>query len=226
MKTKLRVIVILTTGLILGLVGRQIRQQSANLANQNSGPGPDEVVHTTDFAPGETVEVDPDSIANPDVIRPLPDEEWLSRFELIERSGELVTSEDLLGQPYVVSFFFSSCPGVCPQQNQKVKELQDAFKGQGVRLIAISVDPETDTPEVLREYAARYGADPEQWLFLTGDLTYIQRVGAEVFGQAVEKNFHTEKFILVDAKGKIEGLYSWKDKRQFEKLQSTIKSMI
>ena len=73
-----------------------------------------------------------------------------------------------------------------------------SLKGEGVRFVAISVDPETDTPERLREYAARFGADENQWLFMTGDLTYIRRIGAEVYRQPVDKKFHTERFMLVD----------------------------
>lgn len=132
----------------------------------------------------------------------------------------------MLGQPYVVSFFFSTCPSICIQQNQKLKELQDKFEGQGVRFVAISVDPETDTPERLREYAARFGADEDQWLFMTGDLTYIRRIGAEIYRQPVDKKFHSERFVLVNPEGEIEGFYSWPEPAQFEKLQETIGEMI
>ncbi len=132
----------------------------------------------------------------------------------------------LHGQPYVVSFFFSTCPSICVKQNQKLKELQDEFEGQGVRFVAISVDPETDTPDVLREYAARFGADKDQWLFMTGDLTYIRRVGSEIFRQPVDKQFHTERFALVDPDGKIEGFYNWPEPKQFEKLKQRISKMI
>ncbi len=206
---------ILLVGVGLGLVIRAMRP-----AFWPSGPGPDDIVYRNDSS--EAI----DSIENPTPSHPPEDEEWLSRFELIERSGETVTSEDLLGQPYIVSFFFSTCPSICIQQNQKLKELQDAFAGEGVRFVAISVDPENDTPERLREYAARFGADQEQWLFMTGDLTYIRRIGAEIYRQPVDKKFHSERFVLVDPKGEIEGFYSWPEKAQFEKLKETIRSML
>ncbi|MEL6105698.1 MAG: SCO family protein [Planctomycetota bacterium] len=184
------------------------------------------MVFTPSVAPGEKVPEQIEPLPTNEVVHPPESEAWLSRFELIERSGKLVKSEQLLGQPYVVSFFFSTCPSICVQQNQKLKELQDRFEGQGVKFVAISVDPETDTPEQLREYAARFGADEEQWLFLTGDLTYIRRIGGEIFQQPVDKKFHTERFVLVDPEGKIEGMYSWPEERQFRKLQSSIDSMI
>ncbi|QDV87883.1 SCO family protein [Planctomycetes bacterium TBK1r] len=222
MRTASNIAAILFVGIILGLVGRTLRQRSAP-----AGPGPEEVVYTAEVAPGEEPRVtDSSEIANDEVVHPPEDEAWLSRFELTERSGELVKSEDLLGQPYVVSFFFTTCPSVCPQQNQKLKELQERFRGEGVKFLAISVDPERDTPEVLRQYAARFGADKDQWLFLTGDLTYIRRIGAEIFQQPIDKGFHTEKFVLVDPKGKIEGFYSWPESRQMDKLESAISEML
>ncbi len=221
MRTAWNITLILLAGAGLGLIIRPYLRQA-----EVEQPGPDDIVFRND---GSDIKDDPDALSNienPDPSHPPDDEEWLSRFELIERNGELVKSEQLLGQPYVVSFFFSTCPSICVQQNQKLKELQEAFKGEGVRFVAISVDPETDTPEVLTEYAARFGADAEQWLFMTGDLTYIRRIGGEIFKQPVNKQFHTERFVLVDPEGKIEGFYNWPDKPQFKKLQEKIREMI
>ncbi len=221
MRTIWNITLILLAGVGLGLMIRTYLKQA-----EVEQPGPGDVVFRND---GSDIKDDPEAlsnIVNPDPSHPPDDEEWLSRFELVERNGELVKSEQLLGQPYVVSFFFSTCPSICVQQNQKLKELQDTFKGEGVRFVAISVDPETDTPEVLTEYAARFGADADQWLFMTGDLTYIRRIGGEIFKQPVNKQFHTERFVLVDPEGKIEGFYNWPDKPQFEKLQEKIREMI
>ena len=221
MRTAWNITLILLAGAGLGLIIRPYLRQA-----EVEQPRPGDIVFRND---GSDIKDDPDALSNienPDPSHPPDDEEWLSRFELIERNGELVKSEQLLGQPYVVSFFFSTCPSICVQQNQKLKELQEAFKGEGVRFVAISVDPETDTPEVLTEYAARFGADAEQWLFMTGDLTYIRRIGGEIFKQPVNKQFHTERFVLVDSEGKIEGFYNWPDKPQFKKLQEKIREMI
>ena len=221
MRTAWNITLILLAGVGLGLLIRPYLKQT-----EVEQPGPGDIVFRND---GSDLKDDTDALSNienPDPSHPPDDEEWLSRFELVERNGELVKSEQLLGQPYVVSFFFSTCPSICVQQNQKLKELQEAFKGEGVRFVAISVDPETDTPEVLTEYAARFGADAEQWLFMTGDLTYIRRIGGEIFRQPVNKQFHTERFVLVDPEGKIEGFYNWPDKPQFKKLQGKIREMI
>jgi len=156
------------------------------------------------------------------------DEEWLTKFTLIERSGKHMGSEELKGQPYVAGFFFTSCPSTCPKQNAKVRQLQEKFKGQPVRFVSISCDPEVDRPEVLSAYADsdRFKADENQWLFFTGDLPYIRRVGAEYFRIPIDRYFHPEKFALIDAEGKNFGYYSWNDANQWQALQADIEKLI
>lgn len=149
-------------------------------------------------------------------------EGWMYEYALTERSGQSMGTAELAGQPHVVSFFFSTCPSVCKLQNEKMQQLQTEFAGQGIRFVAISVDPVVDTPEVLAEYAKRYRADEDQWLFFTGDMTYIRRVAAEVYGVAVSEKFHTEKFILVNAEGDVVGYYTWTDPTQFQRLKKDI----
>jgi protein SCO1/2 len=221
MRTTVHVAMILFVGVCLGLAFRAFRP-----ARAPGGPGPDEVVYTNDLAADGLTEDEIAAVGNDTPSHPPEDAGWLSQFELTERSGKTIKSDDLLGEPYVVSFFFSTCPSICVQQNQRLKELQDAFAGEGVRFVAISVDPETDTPEILQQYAARFGADKDQWLFLTGDLNYIRRIGSEIYRQPVNKQFHTERFVLVDPKGEIEGFYSWPDAPQFEKLQAKIREYL
>jgi protein SCO1/2 len=216
MRTAINVLIILAAALVIGLVLRPYRQGTLENA---------QVIPATDLESelaGDVVVVDDQG---PIAEEELP-EGWLRDFQLTERSGREVTSGSLLGQPYVVSFFFSTCPSVCVMQNQKVQQLQTAFAGQPIRFVAISVDPTVDTPEKLREYADRYKADPEQWLFLTGDLLHIRRVGGEMYRVAVDEKFHTEKFILVDADGKVKDYYTWTEPRQFEKLKADIESML
>jgi len=210
MRTAIHITLILLIGVGLGLAFRSLRDKAGPIepvaAFTNDGP------------------VDPDTVTEDEPS--MAPEGWMTNFVLTERKGNTVSSDDLKGQPYIVSFFYSTCPSICVQQNQMVQELQKEFEGEGVRFVSISVDPETDTPEAMREYAARFGADPEKWLFMTGDLTYIRRVGAEVFRLAVDQKFHTEKFVLVDAEGAIVGYYSWPEPKQFQKLKADIRNMI
>ncbi len=154
------------------------------------------------------------------------DEEWLTKFVLTERSGEQIGSQDLEGQPYVAGFFFSTCPSICVQQNTKVKQLQEKFKGRPIRFVSISCDPEVDSPEVLSEYATKFDADEDQWLFFTGKMNYIRRVGAEMFSLGVVRRGHPEKFALVDATGEVYGLYTWSDDSQWQALVRDIDAML
>jgi protein SCO1/2 len=103
-------------------------------------------------------------------------------FALTERSGRQITLADLRGKAWIVNFFYTECPDTCPLQSAHMARLQDELAGEpDVRLVSISVDPEHDTPQVLAEYAARYGADPERWLFLTGPREAIYRLALDGF---------------------------------------------
>jgi protein SCO1/2 len=147
------------------------------------------------------------------------EEGWLKEFELTERSGKLVKSEDLRGEPYIACFFFSTCPGTCTRQSNRMQLLQNKFKGKPIRFVSISVDPEIDTPEVLQAYADKFQADKERWLFLTGPLDYIIKVGTEKFFLGgVEKRGHPDRFCLVNAEGDLVGSYVWLDQTEFDLL--------
>jgi protein SCO1 len=152
---------------------------------------------------------------------------WTRSFELTERSGQKVRSEDLVGQPYVVCFFFSTCPGTCKRQSGEMRLLQSKFKDKPIRLLSISVDPEVDTPEVLSAYAEGFNADPKQWLFLTGELQNIIKIGSEMFFlPGVEKRGHPDRFCLVNAQGELVGSYVWLDQEERELLVQHIEELL
>lgn len=135
----------------------------------------------------------------------------LEDFTLTERSGKLFHSKDMDGKVWVVSFFFASCPSICRQQNARIEELAREYGPKGVTFVNITVDPENDTPAVLREYAHQFHADEKQWLFLTGDLLHIRRIGAEIFQLATNEQAHSERLMVVGRWGKIRGSYHWRE---------------
>ena len=144
---------------------------------------------------------------------------WLKEFEFTERSGRTIKSEDLRGQPYIACFFFTTCPGTCTRQSNQMQLLQSKFKGKPIKLVSISVDPEIDTPEVLTAYAEKYQANKDRWLFLTGPIETIIRVGVEKFFLGrVEKRGHPDQFCLVNAEGDLVGSYVWLDQEERELL--------
>lgn len=145
--------------------------------------------------------------------------EWLTEFEMTERSGRTVGSKDLRGEPYIACFFFSTCPGTCTRQSNKMQLLQSKFKGKPIKFVSISVDPEIDTPAVLQEYADKFQADANRWLFLTSPIEYVVRVGTEKFFlSGVEKRGHPDRFCLVNAEGDLEGSYVWLDQEEYDQL--------
>ena len=103
-------------------------------------------------------------------------------FALLERSGQQVTKSDLLGKVWIASLIFTRCVDECPLVSSHMARLQDAFAtARDLRLVSITVDPAYDTPEVLTRYAQRFAAQPERWLFLTGDKATIYRLVREGF---------------------------------------------
>ena len=103
-------------------------------------------------------------------------------FTLTERGGRRVTRADLLGKVWIANFFYTECTDTCPLQSAHMARLQaELVEESDVQLVSISVDPEHDTPEVLSEYANRFGAHPDRWLFLTGSKDAIYRLAIEGF---------------------------------------------
>jgi protein SCO1 len=138
-------------------------------------------------------------------------------FRLIERSGREISLEDLLGRPWLASFVYTSCPGPCPMLTARMAKLAERAAEHDVRLVTFSVDPETDTPEVLRGYAERYGAPADRWLFLTGATDEVRRLVRDGFHLAVAEAAegdghggpitHSTRVVLVDREGKIRRYY-------------------
>lgn len=141
-------------------------------------------------------------------------------FTLVERSGRAVSRDDLAGQPWVADFIFTRCSGTCPALSARMADLRRRLRDAGLqgRLVSFSVDPDHDTPDVLRDYATRYAAD-DSWLFVTGDRGALYRLIGEGFRLSVAERSpeqardggelitHSDRFVLVDADGRIRGYY-------------------
>ncbi len=80
-----------------------------------------------------------------------------------------------------------------------------------VVFLSITCDPDNDTPAALTQYASIFSADPKHWLFLTGDLLLLRRIGAEMYELAVDTQTHSEHLVLVDRWGKVHGRYRWRN---------------
>jgi protein SCO1/2 len=150
----------------------------------------------------------------PPVLRQLP------AFELVDQNHKTFSLSDLQDQVWVANFIFTRCGSICPILTHQMASLQERYETYGfdeIKLLSISVDPEYDTPDVLKEYAELNGADPERWTFLTGDLEAVRALVIEGFATAMSEQLeneagmmdiaHTGKFVIVDRQGAIRGYY-------------------
>ena len=145
----------------------------------------------------------------------------IQNFELTDSNNQPFTQNQLQGQVWVADFIFTSCAGVCPIMSGKMQNLYRSYeREEGVKFVSISVDPETDTPEKLTEYAKRFSADVNKWHFLTGPYEKIHELAVNSFkvGKVDEPIFHSDRFILVDKKMQIRGYYAFDDKADMKKL--------
>jgi protein SCO1/2 len=131
---------------------------------------------------------------------PTPAQKYFSDVELLDQDGRKVRfySDVLKGKTVVVNAFFTTCTSVCPPMNRNMQKIQEALgerAGRDVFLVSISVDPETDTPARLKEYAAKFHAGPG-WTFLTGKKENVDWALYKI-GQYVEaKDDHTTVIII------------------------------
>ena len=132
-------------------------------------------------------------------------------FEFTDSDGNLISQEDLSGKIWVADFIFTTCTMACPVMTGNMNLIHKAFKNNDkVRIVSISVYPEYDTPEILKEYASRYDANTNRWHFLTGPEENVKLVIKNGFkmGDYEDIIFHSEKFALVDQNGNIRGYYN------------------
>ena len=132
-------------------------------------------------------------------------------FEFTDSDGNLISQEELSGKIWVADFIFTTCTMACPVMTGNMNLIHKAFKNKDkVRIVSISVYPEYDTPEFLKEYASRYNANTNRWHFLTGPEENVKLVIKNGFkmGDYEDIIFHSEKFALVDQNGNIRGYYN------------------
>ncbi len=138
-------------------------------------------------------------------------------FTLYDIGGKRTRLSDYRGRVVVVAFIFTSCPGVCPLISKQMAALQTGLKrerlfGAEAGMLSITVDPVTDTPDVLSEYAANYGADSKGWKFLYDQPDKMKTV-YRAYDEWTSKTGkgaldHPARVYLIDANGNIREIYS------------------
>ena len=133
------------------------------------------------------------------------------RFKLTNQDGKTITEEFYKDKVYVVEFFFATCPSICPVMNRNMLHIEKEFLGnKNFGIAAITINPEHDTPAVLKDYAKQLGVKSNNWNFLTGDRKYIYDLANNNFklfageNEKVAGGFeHSGYFALIDKNGKV-----------------------
>ncbi|CAA9199108.1 hypothetical protein FLA105534_02442 [Flavobacterium bizetiae] len=133
------------------------------------------------------------------------------KFELTNQNNAKVSNETYKGKVYVLEFFFTTCPSICPKMNLSMLEIEKTFFGNpNFGIVSITIDPNHDTPQVLKEHAKLLGVKSSNWNFLTGDKATIMDLSNKGFNlyagenEKVSGGFeHSGLFALIDKDGNI-----------------------
>ncbi len=133
------------------------------------------------------------------------------KFELTDQNNAKISNKDYAGKVYVMEFFFSTCPSICPIMNKNMVEVEKAFSTEkNFGIASVTINPDNDTPEVLKAHAAKLGVTAPNWHFLTGDKDYIFNLANKGFNLYVGENNkalgnfeHSGLFALIDKNGNI-----------------------
>lgn len=159
-------------------------------------------------------------------------------FSLIERSESRISLAQLKGKVWIANFIYTSCQDTCPLQSAEMEKMQEELQHRtNLRFVSISVDPERDDPKALSRYADRFKADPNFWLFLTGERNQIYHLAQEGFrlsavpapDSAVQHGpviLHSSRFVLVDGQARIRGYYDSQDAEALQRLRRDVKMLL
>jgi protein SCO1/2 len=155
------------------------------------------------------------------------------QFQLTAQDGTAVSNLDYKGKIWVANFIFTRCAGPCPVMTSRMAELNQSLGGKAkdVELVSITVDPEYDTPQVLKEYGERVGASPDRWKFLTGPKDQVDSVVMKGFLQALSREpsgmpIHSTRFVVVDRDGWMRGFLDGNDPELAQKLLMDIGDLL
>ncbi|KXI27107.1 SCO family protein [Paraglaciecola hydrolytica] len=159
----------------------------------------------------------------------------VSDFKLINQQGEYITQDKVKNKTYVASFFFTSCPGICPKMRSQLSKVQDKFmENNDVMIISHSIQPSNDTVDVLQAYAQENDINAGKWQLLTGDQDEIYALARNAYfanedlGEFVSQQdfLHTENLVLVDGNRHIRGIYNGLNNTSVELLLKDIRLLL
>ncbi|WP_158845436.1 SCO family protein [Algibacter sp. L1A34] len=130
-------------------------------------------------------------------------------FAFTNQDGVTITDKDYVGKVYVIEFFFTTCPTICPRMSKNLVQVQNTFEGfEDFGVASFTINPSHDTPEVLKAYAEKYGVTNPNWNLMTGEKAAIYKLANQGFNlyaaeaENVAGGFeHSGNFALIDKKG-------------------------
>lgn len=158
----------------------------------------------------------------------------VSDFSFLNQDGNFVSNKTVENKMYVASFFFTSCPGICPKMRSQLSKVQEIFKNnENVIIISHSIQPSNDTVEVLNNYAKKNDIISGKWHLVTGKREDIYKIAkqdyfaSEDLGKFVDDEdfLHTENLVLVDKNRHIRGIYNGLNNRSVSHLIEDIKQL-
>jgi protein SCO1 len=153
-------------------------------------------------------------------------------FTLTNQLGSVMGSSDLIGKVSVANVIFSRCPTQCHRLSRQMAELQKRLPS-GVRLISLTADPSYDSPEVLRQYGERYGADAGRWWFLTGTKAEVYRVAEKDLLFSVmdtgdsnprleDRFIHSGTFVILDRKARMRAVVQGEEPDALDRISTLV----
>jgi protein SCO1/2 len=140
----------------------------------------------------------------------------IPEFLFLNEDSIFVGNKNFKNKIWIAEFFFTSCPTICPVMNLQLKKLnkETYALNKHIQFLSFTIDPENDTPSILKDYKKRYGINSENWAFLTGNETETHALGINNFltfagkdDEAAGGYAHSGSFTLVDKKGIVRGVY-------------------
>lgn len=159
-------------------------------------------------------------------VRDITQNHTVKDFNLINQNGNVITSKDYENKIYVVDFFFTRCPSICPIMTDNMKLVQDEYiDDNNIMLLSLSVTPDIDNVEVLKNYAIEKGVNDLKWNITTGSKKHIYELARKSYFAVVDQGdgglqdfIHTPNFVLVDTKKQIRGIYDGTEDKEILRL--------
>ncbi len=159
----------------------------------------------------------------------------VDEFEFTTQDNGTLSLNDLNGEWWVADFIFTNCTTVCLPMTSNMANLQTKLSEEGIdaQLVSFTVDPDYDSPEVLKAYGERYDADFSNWNFLTGyDFDTIKELSIKSFKNMVaaapegtDQVTHGTSFFLVSPEGEVIKNYSGVESKAMDTIVQDLKAV-